>query len=322
MSTNKYKTLSRSIIAAMALGTLAAMPASAQEYPSRPIVVTVPFGAGGFTDTLARETAREMGEYLKVNIVVGNKTGGSGTIGLAQIAQSSADGYALGVVPAAPLVNQPNLRKLPYDAESFDYICQVFSSPLVLVTKSGSGFKSLAEVVDYARQNPGKVTYGSPGPGTLPHLAMEDMLDKLGIQLRHVPFPGGEAGGVTALMGGHIELFIATATLVSDRELPAVAVFASQRLEQLPELPTALEQGFDVNSALWGGIIAPKGLGKVEKSVLEEACAFVTHKESFIARLRDLGTDVTYKDAAAFHQYVKSVSDTNAVLIKKLGLAQ
>ncbi|MCP8689512.1 Bug family tripartite tricarboxylate transporter substrate binding protein [Marinobacterium sedimentorum] len=320
MINTTFKRSLRTLIAGLVLSATATL-AQAESYPSRPMTMVIPFPAGGVTDTLGRATARQLGEVLGANVVVTNKQGGAGTIGMAQIAKSKADGYTVAVVPAAPLVNQPNLRRLPYDADSFDYICQLFSSPLVLATKPDSPFRTLNEVVDYARAHPGELSYGTPGPGTLPHLAMEQLLDVLDLQLRHVPFTG-DAPGVTALMGGHIDLYLATGTVVSEKELPAVAAFADSRIEGLPDLATATEQGYELNADLWGGLIAPRGLAPEHKARLAEACHTVAVSEAFRAQLKSLGTNVAYRDAEAFQDYVHTMSATNARLINKLGLAQ
>jgi tripartite-type tricarboxylate transporter receptor subunit TctC len=320
MTHSNFKQTVRTLIAGLALGATTTL-VQAESYPSRPMTMVIPFPAGGVTDTLGRATAQQLSEVLGANVVVTNKQGGAGTIGMAQIAKSKPDGYTLAVVPAAPLVNQPNLRRLPYDADSFDYICQLFSSPMVLATKPDSPFKTLNEVVDHARANPGTLSYGTPGPGTLPHLAMEQLLDVLGLQLRHVPFTG-DGPGVTALMGGHIDLYLATGTVVSDKELPAVAAFAESRIDRLPELATATEQGYALNADLWGGLIAPKGLAAEHKARLAEACHTVAVSDAYRAQLKSLGTDVAYRDAAAFQGYVHKMSATNAKLIDKLGLAQ
>lgn len=320
MINTTFKRTLGTLIAGWVLGATATL-VQAESYPSRPMTMVIPFPAGGVTDTLGRATALQLGEALGTNVVVTNKQGGAGTIGMAQIAKSRPDGYTVAVVPAAPLVNQPNLRRLPYDADSFDYICQLFSSPLVLATKPDSPFKSLGEVVDYARENPGALSYGSPGPGTLPHLAMEQLLDVLDLQLRHVPFTG-DGPGVTALMGGHVDLYMATGTVVSDKELPAVAAFADSRIERLPKLATATEQGYALNADLWGGLIAPKGLADEHKARLAEACHTVAGSDAYRVQLKSLGTDVAYRDAEAFQAYVSKVSATNAKLIDKLGLAQ
>ncbi|UTW12590.1 Bug family tripartite tricarboxylate transporter substrate binding protein [Marinobacterium rhizophilum] len=320
MTHSTFKQTARTLIAGLALGATTTL-VQAESYPSRPMTMVIPFPAGGVTDTLGRATALQLGEVLGTNVVVTNKQGGAGTIGMAQIAKSKPDGYTLAVVPAAPLVNQPNLRRLPYDVDSFDYICQLFSSPMVLATKPDSPFSTLSEVVDYARANPGTLSYGTPGPGTLPHLAMEQLLDVLDLQLRHVPFTG-DGPGVTALMGGHIDLYLATGTVVSDKELPAVAAFADSRIDRLPELATATEQGYALNADLWGGLIAPRGLAAEHKTRLAEACHTVAQSEAYRTQLKSLGTDVTYRDATAFQDYVHKMSATNAKLIDKLGLAQ
>lgn len=320
MKPTTIKALIHSMLGGIALGTLASI-AQADAYPERPITMIVPFPAGGITDTLGRATATQLGDALGVNVVVTNKQGGAGTIGMAQIAKSRPDGYTIAVVPAAPLVSQPNLRRLPYDAGSFDYVCQIFNSPMVLAVKPGSDFHSLDEVISYSRQHPGELTYGVPGMGSLPHLAMEQLQQEFDMTLRAVPFTG-DAPGVTALMGGHIDLYLATGTVVSDKELDAVAAFADGRIDGLPDLPTAREQGYDISVGIWGGVIAPKGLDDAKRERLAEACADIGSRSEFRAQLKKLGTELSYSDAVAFQGKVDSASTSYAKLIDQLGLAQ
>lgn len=316
---SKPKTALLGLIGAAAL-CVASSIANA-EYPERPITVIVPFPAGGITDTLARVTAKALTDELGTNVVVSNKKGGAGTIGLAQIANSRPDGYTVGVVPAAPLVNQPHLRPLPYDANSFGYVCQVFSSPLVLATKPESSFNSLKAVVEYAKQNPGALTYGSPGPGTVPHVAMEQLLRELDIKLRHVPF-AGDAPGVTALLGGHIDFYLATGTVVSDKELPGIATFNAERVSSLPEVKTSWEQGYELSASLWGGLISPKNIGSKERDRLANACETVVGSDAFKERLSSMGTMAADRGAKEFENFVKQTSIKNADLIVELGLAK
>ncbi len=288
--------------------------ASAQAFPTKPIEVMVPFPAGGSTDLMARATAREMTEFLGQNVVVDNRGGGAGTVGMAALARERPDGYTLGVVPAAPLVNQPHMRRTPYDLDRFDYVCQLFSSPQALAVKPGSQFENLEQLVDYAKAHPGELTYGSPGPGSLPHLAMERFLQLADVDIEHVPFTG-DGPGATALMGGHIDLYMTMTNVVKDRDFTAIGVFSEEPLDSMPEVKTAATQGFDMTAAWWGGVIAPKGIPEAAKNRLVEGCQATAQSERFAETLADLGTEVHYRGPEAFEQYVRDVSETNEQLI-------
>lgn len=301
-------------LAALVLGTSVA---TANDYPTKNIMVIVPFPAGGSTDLMARATAREMSEFFGKNIMVDNHAGGAGTVGLANIARLRPDGYTVGIVPAATLVNQPHMRRTPYDLDSFDYICQLFFSPQALAVKPGSPFKSLKELVDHAKANPGTLSYGSPGPGSLPHLAMEQFLDLAGIKINHVPFTG-DGPGTTALLGGHIDLYMTMTNVVRDKDLTAIGIFSDTRLDMMADLPTAKEQGFDMVASWWGGVVAPKGIPATAKTRLDEACQYAAKSERFAETLDRLGTMVQYRGPDDFQAYVNSVSEVNGRLIERV----
>ena len=168
----RFATCASLLVAAALLAAPAGT--SAADYPSRPVTVIVPFPAGGSTDSMARAAAREFEDILGTNVAVTNIGGGAGTVGTAQLARARPDGYTIGVVPAAPLINQPHMRETPYSIADFDYICQLFYSPQALAVKPDSPFSTLAEVVDYARAHPNELTYGTPGPGSLPASGSEE----------------------------------------------------------------------------------------------------------------------------------------------------
>ncbi|WP_252108882.1 MULTISPECIES: tripartite tricarboxylate transporter substrate binding protein [unclassified Halomonas] len=310
----EFKNNTRRLLTSLALVAIVPL-ASAQDYPNKPVKVIVPFPAGGSTDLMARATARELAETLGQNVVVDNRGGGAGTIGVAALARERPDGYTLGVVPAATLVNQPHMRRTPYDLDQFDYICQLFSSPMALAVKPDSPFENLNQLVDYAKEHPNELTYGTPGPGTLMHLAMEQFLQIADIELEHVPFTG-DAPAATALLGGHIDLYMSMTNVVNDRGLASIGVFSEEPAPSLPEVETAIEQGYDITAAWWGGLVAPQGLEDGVKSRLVESCQSVVYAERFAQTLEDLGADVHFRDPDDFEAYVRGISETNAQLIE------
>jgi tripartite-type tricarboxylate transporter receptor subunit TctC len=306
-------------LAAVALSAAILCPAAvlAADYPARPVTVIVPFPAGGSTDTMARAAAREFEDILGANVPVTNVGGGAGTVGTAQLARSRPDGYTIGVVPAAPLINQPHMRETPYSIQDFDYICQLFYSPQALAVKPDSPFKSLKDVVDYARAHPNELSYGTPGPGSLPHLAMEKFLQDTDIQIKHVPFQG-DGPGVTALLGGHVDLYMAIISNVSKNDLDAVAVFADERVDAAPDVPTSVEQGFPTTASWWGGVFAPKGIPADVKTTLVDACQQTAEKERFIETLASLGTLVQFRDSEGVQKAVEEGSATNGEIIQRV----
>ena len=311
---------SRSFTKATLAATLA-LPfmagAALAEYPARPITAIVPFPAGGSTDLMGRAAAQEFSRIQGIDMPVTNVGGGAGTVGTAQIARARADGYTIGVIPAAPLINQPHMRETPYSIEDFDYICKLFHSPQALALRPGSPFSTLGEVVDYARANPGALTYGSPGPGSLPHLAMELFLEETGVQIEHVPFQG-DGPGVTSLMGGHIDMYMAIFSNVGQYELNAVAIFTDERVAAAPDLPTSIEQGFTTTASWWGGIFAPAGLPDDVRTTLEDACAQVAESPDFQETLARFGSFTAYLDSAGVRAAVEEGSRVNGAILARV----
>lgn len=291
--------------------------AALAEYPTRPITAIVPFPAGGSTDLMGRAAAQEFTRILGVDMPVTNVGGGAGTVGTAQIARARPDGYTIGVIPAAPLINQPHMRDTPYSIEDFDYICKLFHSPQALALAPDSQFSNLAELVDYARENPGELTYGSPGPGSLPHLAMELFLEETGVQIEHVPFQG-DGPGVTALMGNHIDMYMAIFSNVGQYELDAVAIFTDERVASAPDLPTSIEQGFTTTASWWGGIFAPAGLPDEVRATLEDVCAQVADSADFQETLAQFGSFTAYLDSDGVRAEVEEGSRVNGAILDRV----
>ncbi|MCH2558785.1 MAG: tripartite tricarboxylate transporter substrate binding protein [Alcanivorax sp.] len=315
-TTTRKTTFSRSLLGlALSVLPLLAAPAWAADYPSRPITEIVPYPAGGSTDLAGRAVANAMGEVLGAKVVVDNRSGGGGSVGMAALARARADGYTIGVAPVGTIANQPHMHRTPYNAESFDYLCQFYYAPQVLAVKPGSEFKTLKDVVDYAKAHPGELTYGTPGPGTLPHLQIEQFKRLAGADITHVPF-AGDGPGLTALMGGHIDLYFALPNTVTDRDLRAVAVFSEEPIAALPDLKTAIQQGYDMTAAVAGGLVAPKGVPQDVRDQLAAACERATESEELNTVLGRVGLDAAYLGPRAFQDLVLSTSETNGELIR------
>ena len=179
--------------------------ASAQTWPTRPVEVIVPFPAGGSVDVIARAVATALGEKLHQQVVVSNRDGASGTVGFNALASAAPDGYTLGAGPTTPIANAPYLMKgVRYNVDSFDYICHVFENAFTIAVAPGSKFKSIKELLDAAKANPGKLSYGHSGNGTIPHLSVANLADALGIKFQPVPFRG-ESALMPVLLKGDID---------------------------------------------------------------------------------------------------------------------
>lgn len=308
-------------VAIAAAASLGAGPAAAQDaYPSRPLTMVVPFGPGGTSDIMARILERRLTETLGASIVVDNKAGAGGAIGMSQLMRARPDGYTVGLSVIGPEVLQPAIRKTGYTWKDFDHICGTYAVPLMMMVPKDSPFKSMADVIDYARRNPEKLTYGSSGPGTLLHLSMEMLLGKAGAKGLHVPYKSsGEM--VTGLLGKQVMLFAETPTVSKQYGLRPLAVFAERRLSGYPDVPTAAEAGWPVQATIWGGLIAPKGLPAPVLDKLESACKQALESSAYRVDAERLETPPEFKSSKDFAAFAQRQSEIYGKLIAELNLA-
>ena len=247
---------------------MAHAPASAQAYPSRPIKLIVPFPAGGGTDLIAREVANKVAVANGWSIIIDNKPGSGGNLGVDAAAKAPADGYTLVLGQTSNLAINPTLyAKLPYNPEKdLTPIVEVASAPLVLVVSADSPYKTLADVVAAAKAKPESLNYASSGSGTVAHLATELFQKTAGVKFTHVPYKGA-AQGSTDLIGGQIQMYMSSVpTLigyVKNGKMRAIAVTSPKRTADLPSVPTVAESGFKGFEAVtWFGVAGPAGLPK------------------------------------------------------------
>jgi tripartite-type tricarboxylate transporter receptor subunit TctC len=247
---------------------LSAAQAQAQDYPSRPIRIVVGFPAGGGVDSVARVIGSELGKALGQPVVIDNKPGAAGTLGAADVARSAPDGYTLLVTPGGHAIFGAMFKSLPFDTvDGFTWISNVINVPFFVVVPAGSEFRSLADLVAKARNNPGAVAFGSAGPGSTHHLGVELLAGMAGVKLLHVPYRG-DAPLVTALIAGEVQFGLATPTLIVDNikagKLRALATTADARWSELPDVPTVAQAlaltGYDVRT--WFALAGPAGLPK------------------------------------------------------------
>lgn len=308
-----------SVLAAVALAAVHSVPAVAQGLSARSIEIVVPYPAGGVTDLTARTLADGLSKSLGQTIVIVNKDGAAGTIGTAAVAAAPADGYTLGFSAMGTITGQPHLRSdLRYNASSFDYICQVTATFTVAVVSSESPYTSLRALFEQARQNPEKLTYGHPGPGSIPHLQMIELSARAGVTLTAVPFRG-DALARNALLGKHIDVLISgdAATIGNLRPL---AVVASERLASLPDVPSTGELGFGEGFTTPFGLFAPKGVPADALSRLRAACASTAKSEGFNAAMTKSGQNIHYLDGSAFADRIAQHSETIGNLVRKIGI--
>ena len=260
-------TLARLVAAGCATAMLPASPARAQDagaWPQRTVKIVVPYAPGASSDNVARRLALALADRLGQGVVVENRTGAAGTIGTAYVGREKPDGYTLLAHDSGFLLQPHLIRDLPVGPDDLTPIAGFVFAPFGIVVQSSSPHRTLQDLIDAARANPEKVSYGSGGIGTTPHLASEQFARAAGVKLYHVTYKGA-ADAVVGLLGGQIDMQFVTLTTVLPHlrsgRLRMLAVSADQRLKVVPEVPTFTEAGlrdFRVSSwlALWG----PKGL--------------------------------------------------------------
>lgn len=293
----------------------------AQNWPTRPIEVIVPFPAGGSVDVIARAVARALSEKLNQQFVVSNRVGASGTVAFNALASAPPDGYLLAAGPTTPIANAPYLMKgVRYNAESFDYICHVFENHFTMTVAPDSRFKSIKQLLDEAKANPGKISYGHSGNGTIPHLSVANLGDALGIKFEPVPFRG-ESAVMPILLKGDIDFASAAVVTVKGQAFRPLAVFSGERHPALPDVPSVRELGLKTMVPPGhNGIFAPKGLPPDVRKTLESACAEVLKGPIVQRVMTNTGQVARYLNGSDFHTLTAADYKFKGELIRRLGL--
>lgn len=290
---------------------------AADVYPSKSIKVIVPFPPGGGADTLIRLIAPAVGELWKQSIVIENRPGASGFIGADLVALSPADGYTL-LMGSTAAVTEKNIAQ-------FSPVALVSASPYVVTTNPGLNMTSIKTLIAYAKSNPGKVRYGSSGPGSASHLAGELFASMAGVTLLHVPYKGtGQA--LTDLLAGHIDLMFAPAQTVMPQiesgKLLALAQTGAKRSEALPNIPTVAESGLSGYSAVgWFGLFAPANTPKSVVQKINQTVMFVLAQERIRKAMLERGSDPASGSAEEFAAFLRLDQSKWAKLIKENKIA-
>ncbi len=250
---------------------LAVAPTVHAAYPDRPVSVVVAWPAGGATDLLTRGVQDAFQKALGAQVVVKNIPGAAGTLGTAEVAGAKPDGYTILISPIGPITLQPHRLKLTYSPDSFDPVCKLVDSPVVLMAAPDSKYKTVADVVKAAKAEPGKLPYGSTGPGTIPHVAKIAFAKAAGIDIKHVPYKGS-ADVVQGLLTNTVALFTDQPNLVPQYNLTALAIYADKRIPTYKDIPTMKEAGYDLQFSIWNAMFAPKGTPESVLAKLEGAC--------------------------------------------------
>ncbi len=323
MQLNNKTVIFRSVLAALLFLPLISI---AQSYPNRPMKIIAPFPAGGTSDLISRIVAQRLGESLGQSIIVENRPGANGTIGLDAAAKSPADGYTLLICSNGVVLNSPLLyNKLSYDwFRDFSPISMIGIAGQVLVINPNSPAKTVGELVALAKAKPGEINYGSGGKANTSHLAAEKFKSAAGIDIVHIPYKGN-AAATTALVAGEVQLVFSDMApalpFIANKKLNPLAVTSLQRSTSLPDVPTMAELGFaNFESVVWWTLVTQKGVPEpiIQKlnSSLEKIMNSAEVKDSFLR----LGVAPLYSSPEKVTEIAKRDSVGAAEQIKKLNL--
>ncbi|MEO5701910.1 MAG: tripartite tricarboxylate transporter substrate binding protein [Casimicrobiaceae bacterium] len=309
----------------IAAAMLCSVAAAAQTWPTRPVRVVVPFPPGGAVDFYARVVQQPLSEALGQTVIIDNKVGASGMIGAENVAKSPPDGYSLLLGNIATLAINPGIyAKMPYDvAKDFTPIMHTVDVHYVLVVHPSVPVNSVAELIAYAKANPGKLAYGSAGSGSLPHLATELFKSATGTELLHVPYKGG-GPMVTDLLGGSVQVVIGDqANLmphVKSGKLRALAVASPRRSTIYPELPTIAEAGVPGFQAVaWNGLVGPAGLPPEIVKRVHDAFAKTMAMPEIRDKLRAGGLEPVGDSPDEFNRFMRAEGAKWSKIAKDVG---
>ncbi|MEY4125116.1 MAG: hypothetical protein RL770_1697 [Pseudomonadota bacterium] len=318
---NRRDVLQASLAGAVSI----AMPAMAQSnFPSRPIKLICPWPAGGSTDAVMRAIAESASRILNNPVITENKGGAGGMLGPNELVSAKPDGYTLSQLPMG-ILRIPHMQKTLFDPlADFTYVACLTGYTFGIVVRSDSPIKSIKDLVDYAKANPGKFTYGSTGNGTTPHLAVEEFAMKAGIKLQHVPFKGN-AEGMQAILGGHI-MSHSDATgwgpHVEAGTCRLLATYGSKRTKRWPNAPTLNELGYDTVSDSPFGVGAPKGMDPAITRKLHDTFKATLEDPKVLASFEKYDQSVIYMNTEDYTKYARETFPKEKKLIEQLGLAK
>ncbi|HSD51142.1 MAG TPA: tripartite tricarboxylate transporter substrate binding protein [Candidatus Methylomirabilis sp.] len=317
----------RLLVLLLLLALTLPLTATAQEpYPTRPITLVAPFPPGGVADLTARPVAAAMEKVLKSPVVVVNKTGAAGAVGMSFVANSKPDGYtlllALSSISIIPEADKLFDRKPAYAMDQLTPIALISADPTILVVRADRPWKSVKEFVHDAKQRPDQISYSSSGVyGTL-HMAMEMLTHAAGIKLKHVPYAGA-GPALTAILGGHVDALASGPAVVIPQikagKLRPLAGWGAKRVAALPDVPTFKELGYDIEFYIWAGAFAPTGTPEPILKKLRDTARQAVQDPDFKAAMEKLQTPVAYLDAPEFQKFWDKDAKMLADAIKRVG---
>lgn len=306
------------------LATTAAHAQSDETYPARPVRMIVPYAPGGSSDNVARIVAERLASLLGQPVIVDNRGGAAGTIGAQAAQQAKPDGYTLLMAPTAVFAITPHMRKVPYDPlNGFETVAMLAKSFGIVAVRKDLPVSNLTEFVALAKKQPGKLSFGSAGPGSITQLYGELLKQGTGIDILHVPFKGS-ADSLNALLGGQIDLIIDPVGVPQSRTggIKAIAIAGDRRIAELPDVPTAAESGISLDLPSWFGLFAPKGTPPAIVAKISGETAKVLREPETEQKMLRLGLFAAYESPAAFAKQLRTDDQLFAELIRKAGIKE
>ncbi len=289
----------------------ASASAFAQQYPTKPVKIIVPFAAGGVTDIAGRLVAQKLSEKLGQQFIIENQGGAGGNIGMANAAKSPGDGYTILLSSSSIVVNPSLYKNVPFDVDKdFIPVTKAGGSPNSWIVTPSFPAKTMKELIDIIKKEPGKHSVGSPGTGTTPSLAIEQLKHSLGLDFVTVPFGGG-GPMTTSLLGGHTPIGCGAlgnyVNLIKEGKLRALAVTAKKRSPSLPDIPTLEEFGIKGQEGeTMTGVFVPAGTPKAIVDLLQKGISTIVNAPDIKTRLLELGVEAEGNSSADFAAYVKA----------------
>lgn len=322
MKRRQFVTASAILAAATLLGSMS--PAFANAWPERPITLIVPFAPGGATDMVGRIMADQLGKTLGQTVIIENKGGAAGAIGMADLARSKPDGYTFALItdsiPIQPLLNS----SLPWDMSKFGAVAKIATSPEVLVVNPGVPVDSVKGFVEHAKSKPGELSYAASSTGSVHHLAGEVFKQQTGIDMIHIPYKGGGQSLVDMASGRVDAGFIGLApvlTHIKSGQLKALALTGKERNLLAPGVPTFHEAGYgDFDVELWIGLVGLKDTPPEATSAMKGAITQILSTESVQKNLRDIGFEPVTQDNTDFAAWLSEQQQGWNKVIKQIGM--
>ena len=308
----------------VASATLFAMAANAQNYPTRPIRVVVPYTPGGITDVVTRIVAQELSKAVNQNVLVDNRPGANSILGVEIVSKASPDGYTLASVIAAHAANQTLYPKLPYDSvKSFAPVSLLVTAPLIVTASNNLAAKDAKELVALAKAKPGTLSFGSSGIGAAAHLTTELLMLTTGIKMNHIPYKG-TAPATQDLMAGQIQILIdapsSMMTHVRGGRIKAIGMASEKRIASASDIPTLIESGVNVTGGTWVGWLAPAGAPKAAVDRLSSEIQQIFKRQDVRDRLTQMGIDPVGSSPAEFDRFLRAEVAKWGKVIKDAGV--